>query len=91
MPTGTARILYLLGIVLMLLCIGDVLLVKYARINLTGVTWSPIALGGTGIILMQVARFMFTNVRDQRRQTAMHTPDRGSLRVVRIDHELKIT
>lgn len=58
MPTGTARILYILGIVLMLLCITDVLLLKFAKINLTGVTWSPIALGGTGIILMQVARFM---------------------------------
>lgn len=58
MPTGTARMLYLLGIVLMLLCIADVLLAKFARINVTGVPWSPIALGGMGIILMQVARFM---------------------------------
>ena len=65
MPTGTARIVYLFGIVLMLLCITDVLLVKYAGKNLTGVTWSPIALGGTGIILMQVARFMNMNARSQ--------------------------
>lgn len=58
MPTGTARIFYILGLVLMALCIIDVLLVRVAKVDLTGVRWSPIALGGTGIILMQIARFM---------------------------------
>jgi hypothetical protein len=65
MPTGTARILYILGLVLMLLAITDVLLARFARINVTNVTWSPIALGGTGIILMQVARFMSMTGRSQ--------------------------
>lgn len=65
MPTGTARIFYILGIVLMLLAITDVLLARFARINVTGVTWSPIALGGTGIILMQVARFMSLTTRSR--------------------------
>jgi uncharacterized membrane protein len=58
MPPGTARIVYIVGLVLMVLCIVEVALVRFARIDLTGVRWSPIALGGTGIILMQIARFM---------------------------------
>lgn len=58
MPTGTARIFYLLGLGLMIVCIIDVLLVRFAKIDLTGVRWSPIALGGTGIVLMQLARFL---------------------------------
>jgi hypothetical protein len=63
MPTGTARLLYIAGLVLMLLCIVDVLLIRFARIDLTGVSWTPIALGSTGILLMQAARFLGMSAR----------------------------
>ena len=54
-PFGVARFLYVLGIVLMLLAIVDTLLV-WAKIDLTGVIWLPMALGCAGIVLMWVSR-----------------------------------
>ncbi|WP_425615856.1 hypothetical protein NA78x_005788 [Anatilimnocola sp. NA78] len=53
-----ARALYWLGVVLMLLSIADVVLVRFFRIDVTGLPWSTLALGCTGIILMQIARFI---------------------------------
>lgn len=53
----TGRILYVMGLILMLLCIIDVALQRFAKIDLTGKTYTPIILGGTGIILMNVSRF----------------------------------
>ena len=53
----TARVLYWLGIVCMLLCIADALLLRFARIDVTGFAATPLVLGGLGIVLMQVSRF----------------------------------
>jgi len=58
MPPGVARVLYWLGVVLMLLSIADVVLVRFFRIDITGVAWSTLALGCVGIVLMQVSRFV---------------------------------
>ena len=56
MPTG--RILYIVGLIFMLLCIADAMLARFARIDLTGYPYTPVILGGIGIILINVARFM---------------------------------
>lgn len=56
MPS-TGRLLYVMGLLLMLLCILDVALQRFAKIDLTGQTYTPIVLGGLGIILMNVSRF----------------------------------
>ncbi|WP_254512517.1 hypothetical protein [Anatilimnocola floriformis] len=58
MSSQTARFLYVLGIILMLLGIADVALNKIWGIDLTGTRWSAMILGGTGIVLMNVARYM---------------------------------
>jgi hypothetical protein len=52
------RILYVLGFLFMLLCITDALLVRYAKIDLTGYPYTPMVLGGIGIILVNVARLL---------------------------------
>lgn len=59
------RIVYGLGVFCMLLCIADALLFRFARINVTGLTWTPILLGGLGIVLMQVSRFVPAPPQDQ--------------------------
>lgn len=56
MPS-TGRILYAMGLILMLLCIIDVALLRFAKIDLTGQPYTPIVLGGIGIILLNVSRF----------------------------------
>lgn len=57
MPS-TGRILYVLGLFFMLLCIIDALLVRFARIDLTGYPYTPMVLGGIGIVLVNIARFL---------------------------------
>lgn len=57
MPS-TGRFLYILGLILMALCIADAALVRFARIDLTGYPYTPLILGGIGIILVNVSRFM---------------------------------
>ena len=56
MPS-TGRLLYAMGLILMLLCIIDVALLRFAKIDLTGYPHTPIILGGFGIILLNVSRF----------------------------------
>lgn len=56
MPS-TGRILYVIGLLLMLLCIIDVALLRFARIDLTGYQYTSIILGGGGILFLNVARF----------------------------------
>lgn len=55
---STGRILYVLGLLFMLLCIADAMLARFARIDLTGYQYTPVILGGIGIILINVARFL---------------------------------
>jgi hypothetical protein len=52
------RLLYVLGLILMFLCVIDVALMRFADIDLTGSRYTSIVLGGGGIILLNVARFM---------------------------------
>lgn len=52
------RILYVLGFFSMLLCIADALLVRFAKVDLTGYPYTPMVLGGIGMVLVNVARFM---------------------------------
>ncbi|QDU30873.1 hypothetical protein ETAA8_60220 [Anatilimnocola aggregata] len=59
MSPSVIRGIYWLGVVLMLLAIADSLLFRFARIDLTGVRWGSLALGGVGIVLMQVSRFIY--------------------------------
>jgi len=49
--------LYILGLLLMILCMVDAALVRFAKIDLTGYPYTPIVLGGIGIILVNVARY----------------------------------
>jgi hypothetical protein len=53
-----ARFLYALGMILMLLAIADVALVRFAKIDVTGYRYSSAILGITGIVLVNIARFM---------------------------------
>ncbi len=55
---STGRVLYNLGLTLMVLCIIDVALLRFAKIDLTQSRYSSLVLGGGGIILLNVARFM---------------------------------
>lgn len=56
-----ARRIYWVGIGLMVLGLADVGLFWAYRINVTGVNWSPMALGGTGMILTWIARLWPTS------------------------------
>jgi len=64
MPS-TGRLLYVMGLILMLLCILDVALQRFAKIDLTGKPYTPIVLGGAGIILMNVSRFFASSANDE--------------------------
>ena len=68
MPIG--RILYVLGFFFMLLCITDALLVRYAKIDLTGYPYTPMVLGGIGIVLVNIARFLPARKDDDSRATS---------------------
>ena len=60
MTPQTARFLYVLGMILMLLGIADVALQRFGKIDLTGTRWSALVLGGTGIVLVNISRFVPT-------------------------------
>jgi hypothetical protein len=55
--TTVARGIYWLGVVFMLAGLADALLARFANFDLTGQNWSPLVLGGIGIVLMQVGRW----------------------------------
>ena len=58
MPAAVIRIVYWLGVLLMLVGLADAGLSRLANIDLTGKTWSPMAFGLVGIVLMWVSRLI---------------------------------
>lgn len=58
LPTGAIRAIYVTGVVLALLGITDVLLTRFANIDVTGYQATAYILGGVGIVLMQISRFI---------------------------------
>jgi hypothetical protein len=58
MPLAVLRALYWLGVALMLIALADALLVRLARIDLTGSTALPLGLGLAGIVLMWLSRML---------------------------------
>jgi hypothetical protein len=57
MPS-TGQFVYILGLILMALCIADAALVRFAKFDLTGYAYTPIILGGIGIVLVNASRFL---------------------------------
>lgn len=52
-PQGVATALRVLGVLLIIFAIVDVVLARVFAIDLTGVTWSPIAAGIAGSVLLR--------------------------------------
>lgn len=57
MPSA-GQFMYILGLILMVLCIADAALVRFAKIDLTGYPYTPIVLGGIGIVLVNASRLL---------------------------------
>jgi hypothetical protein len=58
MPAAAYRSLYWLGVLLMLIGLADAALARFANFDLTGKSWSPLAFGLAGIVLMWISRLL---------------------------------
>jgi hypothetical protein len=58
MSLAVNRALYWLGVVLMLIGLADAALARFANFDLTGKSWTPLAFGLAGIVLMWVSRLL---------------------------------
>jgi hypothetical protein len=55
-PSGLASVLRIAGILLILFAVVDVVLARAFSIDITGVSWSPLAAGLAGIVMLKIFR-----------------------------------